>query len=183
MKALIAMSGGVDSSMAALLTQKEGFECIDCNRFLKFDLLLQRAGELGCDAVVTGHYARVERDDRTGRYLLRKGLDASKDQSYVLYQLTQEQLTHTRMPLGGLTKAEVRRMAEDAGFVTAHKADSACTSGALDPSHVLLALGRSGDEARGSLRLTLGEDISDRDVGQIITAVSKTVQHLRQFHF
>ena len=88
MKALIAMSGGVDSSMAALLTQKEGFECIGCNRFLKFDLLLQRAGELGCDAVVTGHYARVERDDRTGRYLLRKGLDASKDQSYVLYQLT-----------------------------------------------------------------------------------------------
>lgn len=60
---------------------------------------------------------------------------------------------------------------------------SACTSGALDPSHVLLALGRSGDEARGSLRLTLGEDISDRDVGQIITAVSETVQHLRQFHF
>lgn len=190
MKALIAMSGGVDSSVAALLMEgyervgctmrlfdsdeneeredsccslsdvedarsvcrglgipyyvfnfKDEFEekiigkfissyrsgrtpnpCIDCNRYLKFGGLLLRAAELGCDCVVTGHYARIE--ESGGRYLLKKAADPGKDQSYVLYSLTQEQLAHIRFPLGGLSKDEVRRLAEQNGFVNARKRDS-----------------------------------------------------------
>lgn len=193
-KALIAMSGGVDSSLAALLTMREGFECIgctmklhdnrvdsdsmqdgvcyisddvedarsvaerlgipfhvfdfrddfrcevisrfvdmyergmtpnpciDCNRHMKFDRLLQCAGKLGCDYIVSGHYARVDMKD--GRYRLRKSADESKDQSYVLYMLTQEQLAHVRFPLGEYNKSDVRQMAHDNGFITADKPDS-----------------------------------------------------------
>ena len=192
-KALIAMSGGVDSSMAAALLCEQGFSCIgctmklyenedigespsktccslddtedarrvaaslgmpyyvfrftdefrekimcrfaqayregrtpnpciDCNRYMKFDKLFARAREIGCDYVVTGHYARTAFED--GRWLLKKGLDASKDQSYVLYSLTQEQLAHVLFPLGGYTKQEIRQMAEARGFVNADKPDS-----------------------------------------------------------
>ena len=78
--------------------------CIDCNRYLKFRQLYDRAALMGCDAIATGHYARIEREN--GRYLLKKALDSSKDQSYVLYMLTQEQLAHTQFPLGALHKAE-----------------------------------------------------------------------------
>ena len=194
-KALVAMSGGVDSSVAAFLTQQAGFDCIgvtmrlydtlpdescdtntccsledvedarsvarrlgmpfyafnfkadfrekviekfihcyecgltpnpciECNRHLKFDHLLRRGAELGCDCVVTGHYAQIRQDERTGRYILYKAADASKDQSYVLYCLTQEQLAHTRFPLGGLTKSEARVIAEEQGFINARKHDS-----------------------------------------------------------
>lgn len=191
MKALIAMSGGVDSSVAALLMNgydrigctmrlfdnedigmsrentccsledvddarsvcnrmgipyyvfnfKDDFEakiidkfidsyrrgltpnpCIDCNRYMKFEKLFERASELGCELIATGHYARTE--ESGGRYLLKKAVDASKDQSYVLYSLTQEQLRRVRFPLGGLTKDEVRRIAEENGFVNAKKPDS-----------------------------------------------------------
>ena len=194
-KALIAMSGGVDNSVAAYLTQQAGFQCtgatmrlfdnsilgqdqestccslddvedarsvarrlgfpfyvfnfkddfeekviqkfircyecgatpnpcIDCNRYLKFDHLLRRGYELGCDCVVTGHYARIRQDENTGRYLLYKAVDLSKDQSYVLYSLSQEQLAHTRFPLGEMTKAEARVIAEEQGFINARKHDS-----------------------------------------------------------
>ena len=193
MKALIAMSGGVDSSLAAKLTQEQGYECIgctmklyrnedagvsrtrtccslddaedaravayklgmkfyvfnftdafretvlrkfvegyengitpnpciDCNRYMKFEKLYERARVLGCDRIVTGHYARIEASG--GKYVLKKALDETKDQSYVLYTLTQEQLAHTLFPLGLLRKAEVRVAAEKAGFVNAHKPDS-----------------------------------------------------------
>ena len=194
-KALIAMSGGVDSSVAAYLTQQAGYQCtgatmrlfdnsilgqdqestccslddvedarsvarrlgfpfyvfnfkddfeekvirkfihcyecgatpnpcIDCNRYLKFDHLLRRGRELDCDRVVTGHYARIRFDESTGRYLLYKAADLSKDQSYVLYSLSQEQLAHTRFPLGEMTKAEARAIAEAQGFINARKHDS-----------------------------------------------------------
>ncbi len=192
-KALIAMSGGVDSSVAAHLTCKAGFDCIgatmrlyeadsdqaestccsleqvedarsvanrlgipfyvfnfkedfrcrvmdtfvreyeqgrtpnpcvECNRYLKFDRLLRRAIELGCEYVVTGHYARIGHNPETGRYFLKKAVDAGKDQSYFLYCLTQEQLAHIRFPLGELEKTQVRQIADEQGFVTARKKDS-----------------------------------------------------------
>ena len=98
--------------------------CIDCNRFLKFDKLYQRAKELSLDLIVTGHYARIEKDEVSGRFLLKKSVDTDKDQSYVLYTLTQDQLAHTRFPLGGMTKPEVRAIAEAQGFINARKHDS-----------------------------------------------------------
>lgn len=192
-RALIAMSGGVDSSVAAYLMKKEGLDCIgatmklyesdqagfirshtccslddvedarsvaerldmpyyvfnfmdgfeqkiidkfirsyeagwtpnpciDCNRYMKFDQLYERARLLSCDYVVTGHYARIEQEG--GRYLLKKARDASKDQSYVLYAMSQEDLAHTRFPLGNLEKTQTRKLAEEAGFINAEKPDS-----------------------------------------------------------
>lgn len=192
-KALIAMSGGVDSSVAALLMKEEGYDCIgatmrlfdnedagvstdkaccsladtedarsvayslgmpyyvfnftddfraqvidcfisayengltpnpciDCNRTMKFDKLYQRAVMLGCDCIVTGHYARIEKEH--GRYLLKKAADDTKDQSYVLYFMTQEQLAHTQFPLGNMRKTEIREIAERHGFVNARKHES-----------------------------------------------------------
>ena len=98
--------------------------CIDCNKYMKFDHLLRWAKEHGMEYVVTGHYARVEQDEATGRWLLKKGLDEGKDQSYVLYSLTQEQLAHAMFPLGGLHKTQVREIAEKHGFINAQKHDS-----------------------------------------------------------
>jgi tRNA-specific 2-thiouridylase len=98
--------------------------CIDCNRYIKFDLLLFRARQLDFDLLVTGHYARVEHDPGSGRFLLKKPADAKKDQTYVLYCLTQEQLRQTRFPLGDLTKAQVRDIAAGLGFNNARKQDS-----------------------------------------------------------
>ncbi len=191
--ALIAMSGGVDSSVAAYLTQQAGYEClgatmrlfrnedigrsrahpccsqadiddaaevafrldiphivpdfteafrrqvidkfarvyaegatpnpcIDCNRYIKFKSMLRRALELEMDYVATGHYARIEKQG--DRYLLKKAVDLSKDQSYVLYSLTQQQLKMTKFPLGEYTKPQVREIALEQGFVNAKKHES-----------------------------------------------------------
>ncbi|MBR6408349.1 MAG: tRNA 2-thiouridine(34) synthase MnmA [Clostridia bacterium] len=98
--------------------------CIDCNRFLKFDRMYRRAKELSIDYVVTGHYAQIGRDEASGRYILKKAADAKKDQSYVLYAMTQEQLAHTIFPLGEYQKEQVREIAEQQGFVNARKRDS-----------------------------------------------------------
>lgn len=98
--------------------------CIDCNRFIKFRQLLTRAELMDCDHIATGHYARVEFDSNSGRWLLKKAADRHKDQTYVLASLTQEQLSHTLLPLGGLTKPEVRAIAEAQGFLNADKPDS-----------------------------------------------------------
>ncbi|MCR4925285.1 MAG: tRNA 2-thiouridine(34) synthase MnmA [Clostridiales bacterium] len=191
-KALIAMSGGVDSSVAAKLTKDNGFECIgctmklynsdyssaknktccsledtedarsvayklgmpyyvfnftgdfydkvikkfiasyekgvtpnpciDCNRYMKFEKLYERAKLMGCEYVVTGHYAIIEHKD--GKYLLKKAVDSTKDQSYVLYSMTQEQLKHTLFPLGKLNKNETREIARTSGFWNSEKPDS-----------------------------------------------------------
>ena len=195
-RALIAMSGGVDSSVSAALMLRQGFECvgvnmklhtgqiedgcggktccsaddaedarsvcrklgmkfhvfnftedfskevidrfvsayehgatpnpcIDCNKYMKFSKLYDRAQILGCDLIVTGHYARIQYDPQRGRWLLKKAKNEAKDQSYVLYFLTQEQLAHTRFPLGELeSKEQVRAIASDLGLLTAHKQDS-----------------------------------------------------------
>jgi tRNA-specific 2-thiouridylase len=96
--------------------------CIECNRHLKFEKLLFRAKQLDFDHMVTGHYAQIEHSG--GRFLLKKALDAKKDQSYVLYTMTQEQLERTIFPLGGLTKPEVREIAHNNGFINAAKRDS-----------------------------------------------------------
>ena len=192
-KVMIGMSGGVDSSVAAFLLQKESFEvigatmklynnedidfvsektccslddvldaksvcarlgirhytlnmtddfkkevierfisayqngftpnpCIDCNRYMKFSKMLHKAQELDIDYVATGHYARIEKQG--DRYILKKAVGLSKDQSYVLYSLTQEQLKVTKFPLGNYTKQQVREIAEENGFVNARKHES-----------------------------------------------------------
>ena len=98
--------------------------CIDCNRYLKFGALMDTADELDCDFIATGHYGRIGRT-ANGVWTLSKGVDPGKDQSYVLYSLTQERLARTLLPLGGLVKSrDVRRIAAEQGFVTAAKSDS-----------------------------------------------------------
>ena len=98
--------------------------CIECNRYLKFAALRECASDKGFDYVVTGHYARIEYDEERGRWLLKKGVDPTKDQSYVLYSMTQDELSHTIFPLGGMTKDETRRIAEEHHLINAKKGDS-----------------------------------------------------------
>ena len=98
--------------------------CIDCNRRIKFSKMLARALTLGFDKIATGHYARITYDAQRGRYLLWRAAVRDKDQSYVLYSLTQFELAHTLFPLGGMSKPEIRAFAESRGLVTARKPDS-----------------------------------------------------------
>ncbi|MBE6778231.1 MAG: tRNA 2-thiouridine(34) synthase MnmA [Ruminococcaceae bacterium] len=99
--------------------------CIECNRHLKFTRLYEEARRMGCDVIATGHYARITYDKGTGLYSLRRARCMAKDQTYVLYFLSQEQLAHTRFPLGEMdSKQTVRQRAEAYGFDNAHKRDS-----------------------------------------------------------
>ena len=98
--------------------------CIDCNHFVKFPLLLNRARELDYSHIATGHYARIGYDEDSGRFTLSKARDITKDQTYVLYVLSQDILAHTYLPLGDYTKAEVREIAEGAGLANARKPES-----------------------------------------------------------
>lgn len=98
--------------------------CVMCNEKLKFGTLLRRARHLGAEMVATGHYARVERDSASGRYLLKRGRDLRKDQSYFLFSLRQEQLARTCFPLGELTKADTREIARESELKTADKEES-----------------------------------------------------------
>lgn len=98
--------------------------CIECNKYLKFGAMLEKALQMDCGYVATGHYAQIQQDPSTGRYLLYKAADRSKDQTYFLYGLTQHQLAHTLFPLGGLTKERAREIAELQKFVNARKRDS-----------------------------------------------------------
>ena len=97
--------------------------CVDCNKFMKFEALLNHARSSGLERIATGHYARIERES-SGRYLLRKAKDLSRDQSYVLYMLSQSQLANIDFPLGSMTKPEVRELAEELKFTNARKHDS-----------------------------------------------------------
>ena len=98
--------------------------CISCNRYIKFGKMLRRAEELGFDGIATGHYAKVGHDEKTGRALLIRPADRKKDQTYVLYNMTQFQLEHTVFPLFGMEKADIRALAEENGLVNARKPDS-----------------------------------------------------------
>src|SRR5262245_26054149 len=98
--------------------------CILCNNYVKFHHLVDRAAGIGADRVATGHYARVQYDATLGRWLLLRGRDPKKDQSYFLFGLTQPQLSKTLFPLGDMTKAEVREIARRAGLPTSEKAES-----------------------------------------------------------
>ena len=114
----------VDRFCRAYLEGRTPNPCIDCNRFLKFEALQQRRRELGFDYVATGHYARRLFDEESGRYLLLRGRDPKKDQSYVLYHLTQDTLKHMLFPVGELEKTQVRSTAHEAGLGNADKLES-----------------------------------------------------------
>jgi tRNA-specific 2-thiouridylase len=98
--------------------------CVACNKFIKFDEFLKKAKGLGADYIATGHYAKIEKDLDTGRYLMKRSVDINKDQTYFLYNMTQNQLEHTLMPLGGYTKDKVREIAEKIGLNVFNKPDS-----------------------------------------------------------
>ena len=149
--------------------------CIACNRFLKFEALQKRRREMGLDYVATGHYARRRWDEVTGRWQLLRASDPAKDQSYVLYHLTQDTLAHMLFPLGELTKDEVREMARAHGFVTAEKPESQdicfvpdgdyagfieghCGAGAaFEPGEIVNRGGRVLGEHAGLIRYTIGQ--------------------------
>jgi tRNA-specific 2-thiouridylase len=110
--------------VAEYLSGRTPIPCSLCNNHLKFDQLLNVARQIGADSVATGHYARVEFDDESGRWLLKRPTDRSKDQTYFLFGLTQKQLSRTLFPLGGMTKPEVRELARKHGLALAEKPDS-----------------------------------------------------------
>src|SRR5437867_1851717 len=147
--------------------------CIRCNEHVKFEAVLHRLHALDADLVATGHYARSDRDPRTGRWRLRRGLDAGKDQSYVLYPLSQALLARSLFPLGGMTKDEVRATARRRGLVTADKPESQeicfVASGgyadfiarmspdAIRPGPIVDTSGRLRGQHRGVVHYTIGQ--------------------------
>ncbi|MDG2212274.1 MAG: tRNA 2-thiouridine(34) synthase MnmA, partial [Verrucomicrobiota bacterium] len=98
--------------------------CVMCNEHLKFGRLIDRADQLGADKIATGHFARVEQDEITGRYLLKRGLDEHKDQTYFLFSLRQDQLARVLFPLGEKTKSDTREVARECNLKTADKEES-----------------------------------------------------------
>lgn len=145
--------------------------CIDCNRYLKFENLLQKALTLGCDRIVTGHYARIGQDPVTGRYLLSKAADTAKDQSYFLACLTQQQLAHIAFPLGELTKEQVRAIAEEQGFLNARKRDSQDICFVPDGDYMAFLQRYTGKQYPAGRFL----DMDGTVVGQHTGAVSYTI--------
>lgn len=145
--------------------------CVTCNRFCKIPTLCEAAHELGCEKVATGHYARVVQDLETGRFTLKRALDENKDQTYMLSLLTQEQLERLILPLGGMTKLEVRSYAEQLGIPVAHREESQdlcfiegdyrdflTDNGVEDnPGDILLSSGEVIGRHDGIHRYTLGQ--------------------------
>lgn len=113
----------MDYFVAEYLCGRTPNPCIACNRYVKWESLLKRSMDIGADYIATGHYAQIEQLPN-GRYALKKSATAAKDQTYALYNLTQEQLSHTLMPVGAYTKDEIRGIAEKLELQVAHKADS-----------------------------------------------------------
>jgi tRNA-specific 2-thiouridylase len=114
----------VDLFCSEYLSGKTPNPCIRCNTEIKFNVMLRKARALGARSIATGHYARISFDSERGRYLLLKGRDETKDQSYFLYDLSQRQLAHIRFPVGEYTKKEIRRIAQELGLKTAEKPES-----------------------------------------------------------
>ncbi|MBI2932176.1 MAG: tRNA 2-thiouridine(34) synthase MnmA [Planctomycetes bacterium] len=142
--------------------------CIRCNRDLKFGRLLEYADAIGAHKVATGHYARVE--ERDGRHLLRRGADVNKDQSYVLFPLTQERLARCVFPVGHLTKPQVREIAREAGLRIAEKPESMEICFVPDNDHRRLLRQRLGEEVRaGEFRTTRGRVVGRHPGYQLFT--------------
>ena len=236
-KVLVAMSGGVDSSVAALLLQKRGFDCVgvtmklfspceiaagestgsaepdehqdakriasllgipfeicdysadfrkhviyyfiktyesggtpnpcvECNRTMKFGKLYEAARKFDCTWIATGHYARIVKDTN-GRYLLHAAQDASKDQTYVLWSLTQDQLARTLFPLGDLKKSEIRELALKNGFCNAERKDSQDICFVPDGDYVSFIEKQTKKVYRGGNFTDLNGNILGRHQGQI----------------
>jgi len=114
----------IDRFIQTYLEGRTPNPCVICNRFMKFKLLLDKVYERGISRIATGHYAQIEHDPSSNRYLIKRATDETKDQSYVLYTLTQAQLSRVLFPLGTFRKSEVRNIAESQGFPNAHRRDS-----------------------------------------------------------
>lgn len=136
--------------------------CIFCNRYVKFPKMIEEAEKLGFDYIATGHYARVKYDEKSGRYLLLRAVDRNKDQTYVLYNLTQHELAHILFPLGDETdKESVRKMAEEGGLVNARKRDSQDICFVPDGDYAAFITRFTGDEQDGGSFVTMsGEFIA-----------------------
>ena len=136
--------------------------CVHCNGDLKFATLASRAGAFGAELVATGHYARVERDG-AGRFLLKRGTDSSKDQSYFLFTLTQEQLSHAVFPVGGLDKREVRELARELGLAVSDKPDSHEICFVSDGDHAAFMAEHGAVPGPGQIRDVAGNVIGAHD--------------------
>lgn len=135
----------IDPFAAAYRSGRTPNPCIECNRHMKFDKLYTRAKLLGCDYIATGHYARIVCEN--GTYRLKKALDPTKDQSYVLYGMTKEQLAHTLFPLGGLSKQTTRSIAASGGLCCAEKPDSQDICFVPDGDYARVVEARTGEPA------------------------------------
>ena len=134
--------------------------CIECNKHLKFGSFLERARLLGYDKIATGHYAVIEQSPE-GRWLLKRSPDREKDQSYVLYSLTQEQLAHTLFPVGAMSKSETRRLAGESGLANAQKAESQDICFIPDGHYADFITARAGEQPHGDIALLDGTVIGE----------------------